>query len=160
MGSHCSWKQPLSVVSPAKLLPHQQLSASQLWCEMGQQSYAFHFAECIVDQGRGHTGRGASSWRDIRELIAWLFKFDIEQPSIVLQPCLHLVFVSELKLTSIFAYTVLTNNVLVCTVHLFGDMENTITIWDIVMKFSFSASDFANKRAVLPCISVNVGRQF
>ena len=38
--------------------------------------------------------------RDLRELIAWPFKFNIEQLSIVLNPCLHLVFVSERKLTS------------------------------------------------------------
>ena len=42
---------------------------------------------------------------------------DIEQSSIVLYPCLHLIFISEHKLTSILVCTVLTNNVLVCVVH-------------------------------------------
>ena len=54
----------------------------------------------------------ASSW-NLRELIAWPLKFDIEQPSRVLNPCLHLAFISERKLTSIIAYAVLTNDVLV-----------------------------------------------
>ena len=36
--SHLCWKQPLSIVLPAQLLRHQQLSASQLWCQMGQQA--------------------------------------------------------------------------------------------------------------------------
>ena len=62
---------------------------------------AFHFAECFADQGRGYVWRGASSWRDLRELVAWPLKFNIEQPSIVLNPCSHLVFVGECKLTSI-----------------------------------------------------------
>ena len=94
MGSHHSWKQPLSVVSSAQLFLHQQLSASRLWCQMDQQP------------------RCSSSWRDLRELIAWPHKLNFEQPSIVLNPCFHLVFVNEHKLTSIIAYTVLTNDVL------------------------------------------------
>ena len=41
-----------------------------------------------------------------------------EEPSIVLYPCLHLLFVSERN--SIVAYTILTNNVLFCAVYLFS----------------------------------------
>ena len=41
----------------------------------------------------------------------------------------HLVFISDHKFTSIITYTVLTNNVPVCVVHLFGHMENTTAIW-------------------------------
>ena len=55
----------------------------------------------------------------------------------VLNPCLHLVFVSERKLTSIIAYTVLTSDVLFSAVHLFGYMENTITTWGYYGEFLF-----------------------
>ena len=54
--------------------------------------------------------------------------------SIVLNPCFHFVFVSESKLTSIIAYTILTHNILVCTV-LFT--ENTVTVCGYCGKFSF-----------------------
>ena len=50
MGSHHSWKQPLSLVSPAQLFPHQQLSASQhaqLQCQMGQQPCCISFC-CVL----------------------------------------------------------------------------------------------------------------
>ena len=66
-----------------------------------------------------------------------VFKFNIEQPSIVLNPCLHLPFVSERKFNSVIAYTVLTINVLVCVVYLFGNMENTITICRYCGEFLF-----------------------
>ena len=74
---------------------------------------------------------GGQQLGDLKELIAWPMatQINIEQPSIVLNPCIHLVFVSERKLTSIIAYTVLTSDVLVSEVHLFGYTENTITIW-------------------------------
>ena len=50
---------------------------------------------------------------------------------------MHRVCGSEHKLTSIIVYTVLTSNVLVCAVHLFGNMENTITIWEYCGKYLF-----------------------
>ena len=134
MGSHHSWKQPLSVVSSAQLLPPQQLSASQVKCHMGQQPCCISF--CWVLCRSGSRTHWESSWRDFRELV-WPLKFNIEQPSIVLNPCLHLIFASERKLTSIIAYTVLTNNVLVSAVHLFGDTENTITICGHCGEFLF-----------------------
>ena len=40
-------------------------------------------------------------------------------------------------LPCVITYTVLTNNVLVCVIRLFGDMENTITIWRYCAKFLF-----------------------
>ena len=43
---------------------------------------------------RDRLGGGASSWRDLRELIVWPLTFHIE----VLNQCLHLVFISERKL--------------------------------------------------------------
>ena len=55
----------------------------------------------------------------------------------VFDPCFHLVFVSEHKFTSIIMCTVLTNDVLICAVHLFNDMDNTITIWKYCGKFLF-----------------------
>ena len=87
----------------------------------------FHLADGFHLTGSGSRTHWewASSWKDLRELVAWTLKFDIEQPSIVLNPlvCLHLVSVCEPKFTSIIAYTILTDNVLVCAVHLFGDTE-------------------------------------
>ena len=82
---------------------------------------AIHLVECFADEGSGHTRKGDSSWRDLREwmifisqqfhreLAAWPLKLDIEQPTanIVLNPCLQLVFISEHKFTSITAYTIL-----------------------------------------------------
>ena len=51
MGTHHSWKQPLSDVLPVQLLPHQQLSTSQLWYARWASSLAsFHLAECSADQ--------------------------------------------------------------------------------------------------------------
>ena len=78
---------------------------------------------------------------------AEIHPYTIEQPSMVFNPCLHLVFVGEHKLTSIIAYTVLTNNVLVSVVQLFGNTENTITIWGYCGEFLFLASDFASQTA-------------
>ena len=48
----------------------------------------------------------------LRELIAWPFKLNVVEPSMVLCPCLHLVIIIEHKFTSIVAYTVLANNIL------------------------------------------------
>ena len=89
----------------------QHLSYDARWAS---SLAAFNFVECFVDRGCGHTVRGASSWRDLGELIAWPLKFNIEQPSIVLNSCIHIAFISARKLTSIFAYTVLINNVWFC----------------------------------------------
>ena len=80
---------------------------------------------------------GASSCWDLRKLVAWPLKFNIEEPSIALNSCLHFVFVSERTLTSIIAYSVLTNNVLLCTIHLFGDTGNIITISGYCGEFFF-----------------------
>ena len=75
----------------------------------------------------------ASSRRDLRKLIAWPLKFDIEQPSIMLNPCFHLVF-SCRKLTSIITYTI----------------RNTpLTSRDNVQNSIFSVSDFVNQTACL-----------
>ena len=49
----------------------------------------------------------ASSQRGLRELTAWPLKLDIEQPSIVLNPCLYLVFICYRKITSIIVYHLL-----------------------------------------------------
>ena len=103
-----------------------------------------HVAVLSDTQGHGHAGRVSSSW-ELRELVAWLLKFNIEQPSIVLNPCLHVVFFSERKLTSIIAYTVLTNNVLICGVPLFCNTETVSSFGETVMNSSFSASDFASQ---------------
>ena len=62
---------------------------------------AFHLADCFADLGRRHTGSGAGSWGDLKELITWPFIFNIEGPRIVLCPCLHIVPISERKLTRI-----------------------------------------------------------
>ena len=72
----------------------QHLSYDARWAS---SLAAFHFHECFADQGSEHTGKWTSNWRDLRELIAWWFKFNLEQASTVLNPCLHLVFVSEWK---------------------------------------------------------------
>ena len=102
----------------------QHLNSDVRWaCSLA----AFHFAECSWGWG--------SSRQVLRELIAWPLKLDIKQPSIMLNPCFHLVFIDERKLTSIIAYTILTNNVLVCAVYLFGDTENTITILGYCSEF-------------------------
>ena len=52
-------------------------------------------------------------------------------------PAVGETHVSVRKLTSIIAYTVLTNDVLVSAVHLFGDTLNTITIWGYYDEFLF-----------------------
>ena len=129
MGSRCGWKQPFQLsrqLNSFLISSFQHLSYDARWPSSLAASY---FARCFVDLGHRHTEGGTSSWRDLRELIFWPHKLNIEQPSIVLNPCLHLVFVSECKLTNIIANTVVTNNVLFFAVHLFGDMENTTTIW-------------------------------
>ena len=60
----------------------------------------------VVDTlGRGQQLGGGGWVGDLREVV-WLLKFDTEQPRVMLNPCLHLVFVSEHKLTSIIKYTV------------------------------------------------------
>ena len=91
---------------------------------MGQQPCCI--SSCWVlcaYQGRGEGGsweggswEGGSSWRDFGDFFAWPLKFDTEQPSKVLNACLHLVFLSERKLTIIitYRYTILANNALVC----------------------------------------------
>ena len=56
-GSHHSWKLPLSVVSSAQLLPHQQPSASQLQYQMGQQPCCTSFWFCWVLCGSGSWAR-------------------------------------------------------------------------------------------------------
>ena len=131
------WEQPLTVFSSAQLLLHQQLPASQLWCQMGQQPCCISFCWVLCGSGSWAHWKWDSSWRDLRELIAWPHKFTIEQLSILLNPCLNIVFVRKRKLTSIIVYTVLTNDVPVSVVHLFGYTENTITIWLYCGEFLF-----------------------
>ena len=124
MGSHRSWKQPLSVVSSAQLLPNQQFSGSQLWCQMGQHPCHISFC-CVLCGSRPWTHwQEGSICRDLRQLIAWPFQFDIEPPSIVLNLCLYLIFVSERKLTSNVTYTNPICNVLVCVVLRYGKHHN------------------------------------
>ena len=138
MGSHHSWKTDsiscLASSTPSSPVAFQHLSYYDRWAS---SLVAFNFVECFVDLCRRHTGRGASSWRDPKELAAWPHKFNIEQSSIMLDRYLHLVFVSERKLASIIAYTIITSNVLVSAIHLVGDMENTITIWEYCGEFLF-----------------------
>ena len=131
LGSHCSWEQALAVVLPTQFHPHQQCFTSQLWCQMGQKSRwasslaVFHPAECFTDQGSGHTGSGRGSWRDLRESL--------------LPP---LFFVSEHKVTSINAYTVLTRFVRsICLVMQRAPSPSR----DTVANSCFSASDFASQ---------------
>ena len=65
---------------------------------------------------------------------------------------------SQYKLTSIIVYTVLTNNVLVCAVHLFGNMENTITIWEYCGKYFFLCFRLCKPDGMLyHMLGVNVG---
>ena len=81
----------------------------------------------------------------------WMLKFNIEQPSIVLNPCLHLLFVSERRLTSLIAYTVITNNILVYVVHLLCNMKinhNLGTLWRISLSL---LQTLPARRYVLPC---------
>ena len=125
---------------------------------MGQQPCSISFCWVLCRAGSQTHWEGASSWKDLRELVAWPFKFDIEQFSIVLHPCLHLVFVTECKLTRIIAYIVLTNNVLVCAVHLFGDTENTITIWGYHGVFLFVCLRLCQPDGMLcHALGMNVG---
>ena len=82
--------------------------------------------------GLHHCSYRGSRWSSPPSLLVlncWeLINLDNEQPRVVLNPCLHLAFVSKRKLTSIIAYSVLTNDVLVCAAHSFGNMENAIAI--------------------------------
>ena len=77
-------------------------------------------------------------------------------------PCenrqVHRVCGSEHKLTSIIVYTVLTNNVLVCAVHLFGNMENTITIWEYCGEYHFLCFRLCQSDGMLcHMLGINVG---
>ena len=121
-------------------------AASQLRCHMDQKPCCISLFCMLFESGsQTHWGGGGSiNWM---KLLAWPLKFDIEQPSIVLTPCHHPVFVSDCELTNIIAYTIFINNVLVCMVHLFGNMENTIAIRVTVANNSFSASDFTSQTA-------------
>ena len=75
-----------------------------------------------------------------------------------LAECLHLVFVSEHKLTSIIVYTIISNKVLVWVVHLIGDMENTTTIWGYWGEFLFCWPRRCQPDSMLfDVLGVNVG---
>ena len=96
--------------------------------------------------------------RDLREFIAWPFKFNIEQPSIVLNPCLHFVIVSERKFTSIIAYTVLTNNGL-CGPSVWQYVKHHHH-WEILWQIRLSLPQTLPPiRYVLPC-ACDQSRQF
>ena len=82
-------------------------------------------------------------------LIAWHHKFNIKQPSIVLNPSLPLILVSEQKLTSIITYAILITNVLVCAVHLFGDTGNTITVWRYFGEILFLCLRLSNRDSLI-----------
>ena len=83
---------------PAALLHFILLTALQIW---------------VADTLGGGLAVGGGGWGWVlRELIAWPFKHNVEEPSIVLCPYLHLVIIIERKFTSIIAYTVLANNFL------------------------------------------------
>ena len=70
----------------------------------------------------------------------------------------HRVCGSECKLTNIIVYTVITNDVLVCAVHLFGNMENTITIWEYFGEYLFLCFRLCNPDGMLcHLFGVNVG---
>ena len=89
-------------------LPHYQLSASQLRCYVAtirvadKLGWKLAVGDISGSSSLGHWNSTLSS--------------------------LHGVFVSERKLTSMIAY-IITIGVLVFPVHLFGDTENTSTIW-------------------------------
>ena len=53
------------------------------------------------------------------------------------------------KLTSINAYTILTNDILVCTVHLFGDTETSSPFGDTAVNSFFSTSNLPTRWPVL-----------
>ena len=122
LGSHCCWKQPPPVVLSVQLHPHQQLSGSQLWCLVGQQPckisscWALCGSRQQTHRGRGGAKIGATSWSS-------LLGHPYSSLTSLAYPSLHLVFISVCKLTSIIACTVLTNDVLVCVVHLLGDTK-------------------------------------
>ena len=81
----------------------QQLSASQLWYQMGQHPSCISSCWALCGSDSWSHCEGTGNWRDLGELITRPLKFDIEQPSIALNPCLHLVFISELNPTSVIA---------------------------------------------------------
>ena len=117
-----------------------------LRCQMGQQPCCITFVWMLCE-----SGMRTRCWGDLRELVAWPLKFNIEQPSIVLNPCLHLLFVSERRLTSLIAYTVITNNILVYVVHLLCNMKinhNLGTLWRISLSL---LQTLPARRYVLPC---------
>ena len=58
LGSHHCWKQTPPVVLLAQLLPHQQLPASRLWCQMGQRPCCISPCLVLLDQSCRHTRRG------------------------------------------------------------------------------------------------------
>ena len=72
-----------------------------------------------------------------------------EHSSIVLKPCLHIVFVSEHKLTSIIAYKNLTNDWFVWSICL-TVQKTSSPFGDIVVNFSVSSSDLASQMACFP----------
>ena len=78
LGSRHCWKQLLPFTLLAQLLPHQQLFASQLWCQRGKRNCRISFVERFADQFRWHAGSRAGSWRYLGELIIWSLKRDNE----------------------------------------------------------------------------------
>ena len=75
-----------------------------------------------------------------------------------LNPWRHLVLASDHKHTSIIAYTFLTNDVLVCVAHLFGDAENIITIQRNCGEFLFLCPRLCQPGSMLcHALGVNVG---
>ena len=73
-----------------------------------------------------------------------LAKLDIEEHSIA---PIDLVFVSEHKLTSLIAYMILTNDVMACAGHQFGDTVNALSFGHTATNSSFITSNFASQMA-------------
>ena len=98
---HCPYKMKLSSQSDG-ITPQLKTASACCLASLTSSPAAFrisatmpdgpatllHFIllECFGDQGCGHVGRGACSCRDHRELVAWPLKFNIEQPSIAINP--------------------------------------------------------------------------
>ena len=96
LGSHHSWKQPQSVSCLASSTPSSPaafgISATEYDARMRWASNfaAFLLAERFANPVCAHTGCGASSWKDPRNIVAWPLNLNIELRSIVFSPALIL----------------------------------------------------------------------
>ena len=91
------------------------------------------------------TGRMADSWGNLRELIAWPFELNIGEPSILLYPDLHALFISECKPSASLStqFSPITS----CFVRsiCLAIWKTTAPSGDTVANSSCSASDFVSQ---------------